>query len=74
MQTERELLTEICERIDRHARGDMHTRIDGLLLSKAAGSSRPDYTVTEPLLVVMARAASASWSATRSTNTAPVRC
>ncbi|ABK71404.1 AraC family transcriptional regulator [Mycolicibacterium smegmatis] len=55
MQTERELLTEICERIDRHARGDMHTRIDGLLLSKAAGSSRPDYTVTEPLLVVMAR-------------------
>lgn len=55
MQSEPELLTEICERIEKHARPDMHTRIDGLLLSKVAGSRKPDYTVTEPLLVVMAR-------------------
>lgn len=55
MQSERELLTEICERIEKHARPDMQTRIDGLLLSKVAGSPKPDYTLTEPLLVVMAR-------------------
>ncbi|AKS33362.1 AraC family transcriptional regulator [Mycolicibacterium goodii] len=55
MQSKQELLSEICGLIDRHARADMHTRIDGLLLAKTAGSAAHDYSLTEPLLVVMAQ-------------------
>ncbi|MDH6197926.1 AraC-like DNA-binding protein [Mycobacterium frederiksbergense] len=33
----------------------MGTPIDGLLLSKVAGSASPEYSLTEPLLVVMAQ-------------------
>ncbi|MHC9293935.1 AraC family transcriptional regulator N-terminal domain-containing protein [Mycobacterium sp. LTG2003] len=33
----------------------MGTSIDGLLLSKVLGSASPDYSLTEPLLVVMAQ-------------------
>ncbi|WP_432948700.1 AraC family transcriptional regulator [Kribbella sp. CA-253562] len=48
------LLTELRERIARHARPDLRTAIDGLTLSKVE-SSAPDYSLTEPLLVVMAQ-------------------
>ncbi|MCV7286963.1 AraC family transcriptional regulator [Mycolicibacterium wolinskyi] len=48
-------LSEMCRRIDRHARPDMGTSIHGLLLSKVRGSASPDYSLTEPLLVVMAQ-------------------
>jgi AraC-like DNA-binding protein len=49
-----QLLTELRERIARHARPDLRTAIDGLTLSKVE-SSAPDYSLTEPLLVVMAQ-------------------
>lgn len=50
-----EVLDEICDRIAAHARPDTSTPIDGLLLSKVATAETPDYSLTEPLLVVMAR-------------------
>ncbi|SDZ20829.1 AraC-type DNA-binding protein [Amycolatopsis xylanica] len=50
----RELLDEISAIIAAHARPDQLTPIDGLLVSKAE-TSAPDYSLTEPLLVVMAR-------------------
>lgn len=52
---ERDLLAEISERIEKHARPDLQTPIDGLVLSKVAGSAAPNYALTEPLLVVMAQ-------------------
>ncbi|MFC7674633.1 AraC family transcriptional regulator N-terminal domain-containing protein [Mycolicibacterium sp. GCM10028919] len=56
MHTRATLLAEIGDRIARHARPDMTTSIDGVLLSKVAtNGSTPDYTLTEPLLVVMAQ-------------------
>jgi AraC-like DNA-binding protein len=48
------LLTELRERIATQARPDLWTAIDGLTLSKVE-SSAPDYSLTEPLLVVMAQ-------------------
>lgn len=48
-------LSELRRLIDVHARPDLHTRIDGLLLSKVAGAGSPDYSLTDPLLVVMAQ-------------------
>jgi AraC-like DNA-binding protein len=50
-----EALAEIRAIIAAHARSDMQTPIDGLLMSKVAGAATPDYSLTEPLLVVMAQ-------------------
>jgi AraC-like DNA-binding protein len=50
------LLVEIRERIAAHALPDMHTAIGGLLVSKTATTpAPPEYSLTEPLLVVMAQ-------------------
>lgn len=50
------LLGEICDLIDCHARPDMLTSIDGVLVSKVTtANSEPDYSLAEPLLVVMAQ-------------------
>jgi AraC-like DNA-binding protein len=50
------LLDEIRERIANHARADLQTPIDGLLLSRAPTTPAvPEYSLTEPLLVVMAQ-------------------
>jgi AraC-like DNA-binding protein len=46
------LLDEIRGLIAAHARPDLQTSIDGLLLSKVQ-TAPPDYSLTEPLLVVM---------------------
>lgn len=48
-------LDEIRTLIAAHARPDMRTPIDGLLMSKVTGSAAPDYSLTEPLLVLMAQ-------------------
>jgi hypothetical protein len=56
MRTSAGLLDEIRDRIDAHARPDLLTPIDGLLLSKVTTSSTaPEYSLTEPLVVVMAQ-------------------
>src|SRR4029079_14579338 len=48
-------LDEIRDRIAAHARPGLQTPIDGLLLSKTATRpAAPEYSLTEPLLVVMA--------------------
>ncbi|MGC4941902.1 AraC family transcriptional regulator N-terminal domain-containing protein [Kribbella sp. DT2] len=52
----RDQLTELRDRIAAHARPDLRTAVDGLTLSKVE-SSAPDYSLTEPLLVVMAQGA-----------------
>jgi AraC-like DNA-binding protein len=49
-----ELLEEIRGIIAAHARPDMRTPVDGLLMSKV-DSSEPEYSLTSPLLVVMAQ-------------------
>jgi AraC-like DNA-binding protein len=49
-----ELLDEIRRRIAAHARPDLRTSIDGLLLS-TVDTVEPDHSLTEPLLVVMAQ-------------------
>ncbi|MEV4311869.1 AraC family transcriptional regulator [Actinocrispum sp. NPDC049592] len=49
-----EVVDEITGLIERHARPDMQTAIDGLVLS-IAESSAPDYTLAEPLFVLMAK-------------------
>jgi AraC-like DNA-binding protein len=49
-----ELLDEIRRRIASHARPDLRTSIDGLLLS-TVDTVEPDHSLTEPLLVVMAQ-------------------
>ena len=48
-------LAEMRALIAAHATADMRTPIDGLLLSEVAPSATPDYSLTEPLVVVMAR-------------------
>lgn len=48
------MLDELRTLIATHARPDMRTPIDGLLLSKVT-STPPDHSLTEPLLVVMAQ-------------------
>lgn len=56
MRSPTDLLDEIRVRIDAHARPDMSTHIDGLLISKVTtGPAIPEYTLTAPLLVVMAQ-------------------
>lgn len=56
MPNRAELLAEIRDRIAAHARPDLTTAIDGLLLSKVATvSTAPEYSLTEPLVVVMAQ-------------------
>ncbi len=55
MRTSADPLEEIRRCIAVHARPDLATPIDGLLLSKVAGAAAPDYSLTEPLLVVMAQ-------------------
>ncbi|GAB2580694.1 AraC family transcriptional regulator [Kribbella endophytica] len=52
----RDQLTELRDRIAVHARPDLSTAVDGLTLSKVE-YSEPDYSLTEPLLVVMAQGA-----------------
>lgn len=47
-------LDELRRLIEAHARPDLRTPIDGLLLSRVE-SEAPDYSLTEPLLVVMAQ-------------------
>ncbi|HEX5114407.1 MAG TPA: AraC family transcriptional regulator [Pseudonocardiaceae bacterium] len=54
MRTTTDLLDEIRDLIAAHARPDLRTPIDGLLLSKVDTAS-PDHSLTEPLLVVMAQ-------------------
>ncbi|GAA0936134.1 AraC family transcriptional regulator [Kribbella koreensis] len=50
------LLAEIRDLISAHTRADLRTPIDGLLLARME-SSDPEYSLTEPLLVVMAQGA-----------------
>jgi AraC-like DNA-binding protein len=55
MRPASDLLDEIRTRIEAHARRDLSTSIDGLLLSDVAATpTAPEYSVTHPLLVVMA--------------------
>jgi AraC-like DNA-binding protein len=49
-----DLLAEIRDLIAAHARPDLRTSIDGLLLSSVTDTA-PDHSLTEPLLVVMAQ-------------------
>src|SRR5262245_48665416 len=49
-----DLLDELRGLIAAHARSDLRTPIDGLLVSKVE-TSAPDYSLTEPLLVVLAQ-------------------
>ncbi|GAS96929.1 AraC family transcriptional regulator [Mycolicibacterium canariasense] len=53
MRSATDSLSELRRLIDVHARPDLHTRIDGLLLSKVVDAAGPDYSLTDPLLVVM---------------------
>jgi AraC-like DNA-binding protein len=54
--TSADLLDEIRDRIAGHARPDLQSPIDGLLLSKVTITpATPEYSLTEPLLVVLAQ-------------------
>ena len=56
MRTSDDLLQLIRGRIAAHARADLRTPIDGLLLSEVVNQSEePDFSLTEPLLVLMAQ-------------------
>jgi AraC-like DNA-binding protein len=55
MRSSADSLAEIRRCISTHARPDLATSIDGLLLSSVVGAGPPDYSLTEPLLVVMAQ-------------------
>ncbi len=56
MTTSADLLDEIRDRIAGHARPDLQSPIDGLLLSKVTITpATPEYSLTEPLLVVLAQ-------------------
>ena len=50
----RTTLEEIRDLVAAHARPDLRTSIDGVLLSKVE-TTQPDHSLTEPLLVVMAQ-------------------
>ncbi|CAN5302550.1 AraC family transcriptional regulator [soil metagenome] len=54
MRTIAGLLAEIRTSVTRHARPEMRTAIEGLLVSRVE-TSVPDYSLTEPLLVVLAQ-------------------
>ncbi len=49
-----DLLAEIRERIATHARPDLGTPVDGLLVSKVE-TAEPEYSLTEPLFVLLAQ-------------------
>jgi AraC-like DNA-binding protein len=51
-----DVLAEIRRAVAGHARPDLRSPIDGLLLSRVV-TQEPDYTLTDPLLVVMAQGA-----------------
>ncbi|MGV9861381.1 AraC family transcriptional regulator [Rhodococcus koreensis] len=56
MRTSPDLLDEIRSSIAAHARPDLRTPIAGLLLSKVTtDSAAPEYSLTAPLLVIMAQ-------------------
>lgn len=56
MPTRADLLDEIRDRIAAHAQPDLQTPIDGLLLSKVTITpTTPEYSLTEPLVVVLAQ-------------------
>lgn len=55
MRNSEDLLSWIRGRIAAHARADLRTPIDGLLLSAVIAAGEPDYSLTEPLLVLMAQ-------------------
>ena len=56
MQSKADLLAEIRQRIAANARSDLRSSIDGMLMSKVTtSSSAPEYSLTEPLVVVMAQ-------------------
>jgi AraC-like DNA-binding protein len=51
-----DLLDEVRHRIAAHARPDLSTSVDGLLMSKVStATAAPEYSLTEPLVVVMAQ-------------------
>ncbi len=54
VQTTADLLDELRELVAAHARSDLGTSIDGLTLAKIE-TAAPDYSLTDPLLVVMAQ-------------------
>jgi AraC-like DNA-binding protein len=54
MDTTVDLLAELRDLVAAHARSDLRTSIDGLLLSRVE-TVEPDHSLTEPLLVVMAQ-------------------
>ena len=54
MLSSAQLLAELRSLVAAHARPDMRTPIDGLLVSRTE-TSAPDHALTEPLLVVMAQ-------------------
>lgn len=56
MRSSEDLLAAIRNRIAAHARPDLHTAIDGLLVSAVTKPDHvPEYSLTEPILVVMAQ-------------------
>ncbi len=54
VRTTDDLLTELRDLVARHARSDMRTPVPGLLVSRVETSAH-EYSLTEPLLVVMAQ-------------------
>jgi AraC-like DNA-binding protein len=54
VRTDPDLLAEIRDLIAAHARPDLQTPIEGLLLSRVE-TSAPEHSLTEPLVVVMAQ-------------------
>src|ERR1700710_952864 len=56
MRSTVDLLDEVRKRIAAHARPDLSTPVDGLLMSKVTtANAAPEYSLTEPLVVVMAQ-------------------
>ena len=56
VHTTDDLLTELRDLVARHARSDLRTPVPGLLVSRVETSAH-EYSLTEPLLVVMAQGA-----------------
>ena len=56
MRATEDILPRICRRIAAHARPDFHTSVPGLLVSAVTHrDTAPDYSLTSPILVVMAQ-------------------
>jgi AraC-like DNA-binding protein len=66
-------LIDLARLVCRHARPDLTTRIDGLLLSSIT-STAPDYSLTEPLLVVMVQGRKRLWLADEQYEYGPGQC